>query len=44
MQIGTNGIDLAKTVFQIHAVDADGATVIHKQHMVLSEKSSSQMI
>jgi hypothetical protein len=39
-----NGIDLAKTVFQIHAVDADGATVIRKQHMALSEKSSSQMI
>ena len=26
MQITTIGIDLAKTVFQIHAVDADGAT------------------
>jgi hypothetical protein len=25
------GIDLAKTVFQIHAVDADGATVIRKR-------------
>ena len=27
MQITTIGIDLAKTVFQLHAVDADGATV-----------------
>ena len=26
MQITTIGIDLAKTVFQLHAVDADGAT------------------
>jgi hypothetical protein len=31
MQITTIGIDLAKTVFQIHAVDADGATVIRKR-------------
>ena len=28
MQITTIGIDLAKTVFQLHAVDADGATVM----------------
>jgi transposase len=31
MQISTIGIDLAKTVFQIHAVDADGETVICKR-------------
>src|SRR4029077_17879391 len=31
MQIATIGIDLAKTVFQLHAVDADGATVIRKR-------------
>jgi hypothetical protein len=31
MQITTIGIDLAKTVFQLHAVDADGATVIRKR-------------
>src|SRR5271154_1101454 len=31
MQITTIGIDLAKTVFQIHAVDSDGATVIRKR-------------
>ena len=31
MQITTIGIDLAKTVFQVHAVDADGATVIRKR-------------
>jgi hypothetical protein len=31
MQVTTIGIDLAKTVFQIHAVDADGATVIRKR-------------
>jgi transposase len=31
MQITTIGIDLAKTVFQIQAVDADGATVIRKR-------------
>jgi transposase len=30
MQITTIGIDLAKTVFQLHAVDEDGATVIRK--------------
>ena len=31
MQITTIGIDLAKTVFQLHAVDADGATVVRKR-------------
>jgi hypothetical protein len=31
MQISTIGIDLAKTVFQIHAVDADGTTIIRKR-------------
>src|SRR3984893_14442248 len=31
MQISTIGIDIAKTVFQLHAVDADGATVIRKR-------------
>src|ERR1700724_3774170 len=31
MQISTIGIDLAKTVFQVHAVDADGATVLRKR-------------
>ena len=31
MQITTIGIDLAKTVFQLHAVDADGAAVIRKR-------------
>jgi transposase len=31
MQITTIGVDLAKTVFQIHAVAADGATVIRKR-------------
>ena len=31
MQITTISIDLAKTVFHIHAVDADGATVIRKR-------------
>ena len=31
MQITTIGVDLAKTVFQIHAVNADGATVICKR-------------
>src|SRR3979411_2869721 len=31
MQITTIGIDLAKTVFQVHAVDADGATVLRKR-------------
>jgi hypothetical protein len=31
MQISTIGIDLAKTVFQIHAVDADGKTVVRKR-------------
>ena len=31
MQITTIGIDLAKTVFQLHAVDANGTTVIRKR-------------
>ena len=31
MQITTICVDLAKTVFQIHAVAADGATVIRKR-------------
>ena len=31
MQVTTIGIDLAKTVFQIHAVDADAATVVRKR-------------
>ena len=31
MQSITIGIDLAKTVFQLHAVDADGTTVIRKR-------------
>ena len=31
MQITTIGIDIAKTVFQLHAVDANGATVIRKR-------------
>jgi transposase len=31
MQITTIGIDLAKTVFQLHAVDGDGKTVIRKR-------------
>jgi transposase len=31
MQITTIGMDLAKTVFQLHAVDADGAMVIRKR-------------
>jgi len=31
MQITTIGIDLSKTVFQVHAVDADGATVVRKR-------------
>src|SRR5262249_31377425 len=31
MQITTIGIDLAKAVFQLHAIDANGATVIRKR-------------
>jgi transposase len=31
MQVTAIGIDLAKTVFQVHAVDADGATVVRKR-------------
>jgi transposase len=31
MQITTIGIDLAKTVFQLHAVDADGKAVVRKR-------------
>jgi len=31
MQITTIGIDLAKTVFQLHAVDTDAATVVRKR-------------
>ena len=31
MQITTIGIDLAKAVFQLHAVDADGKMVVRKR-------------
>jgi len=31
MQINTIGLDLAKTVFQVHGVDAAGAAVVRKQ-------------
>src|SRR6266550_2281049 len=31
MQITTIGVDLAKTAFQLHAVDANGATVVRKR-------------
>ena len=31
MQITTIGIDLAKTVFQVHAVDLDGKAVVRKR-------------
>ena len=30
MEISTIGLDLAKTVFQVHGVDASGAVVIRK--------------
>ena len=30
-EITTVGLDLAKNVFQVHAVDAEGATVLRKQ-------------
>jgi transposase len=30
MEISTIGLDLAKTVFQVHAVDAEGKTVVRK--------------
>ena len=30
-EITTVGLDLAKHVFQVHAVDAEGATVLRKQ-------------
>ena len=30
-EVTTLGIDLAKTVFQVHGVDASGAIVIRKQ-------------
>ena len=31
MQVGTIGLDIAKNLFQIHGVDADGNTVIRKR-------------
>jgi transposase len=31
MEITTLGIDLAKLVFQLHGVDADGAVVLQKK-------------
>jgi transposase len=30
MDITTLGIDIAKSVFQLHGVDADGAVVVQK--------------
>ena len=31
MQVTTIGLDLAKNIFQVHGVDAEGATVIRKR-------------
>ncbi len=31
MNISTLGIDLAKTVFQVHGVDAEGRVVVRKR-------------
>ena len=31
-EVTTIGLDLAKHVFQVHGVDAEGATVLRKQH------------
>jgi transposase len=31
MKIATVGIDLAKSVFQVHGVDEQGNTVLHRQ-------------
>ena len=45
MQITTLGIDVAKSVFQLHGVDADGTVVLRKKvrrgalHKVLAEIS-----
>jgi len=30
-EVSTIGLDLAKSVFQVHGVDADGAVVIRKR-------------
>ena len=30
-EVSTIGVDIAKSVFQIHGVDADGAVVIRKR-------------
>jgi transposase len=32
-KISVTGLDLAKTVFQLHGVDADGEVVVRKQRM-----------
>ena len=31
MDITTLGIDIAKSVFQLHGIDADGAVVVQKK-------------
>ena len=31
MQIATIGLDLAKTIFQVHGVDAEGGVVIRRR-------------
>ena len=30
-QITTIGLDIAKSVFQVHGIDADGAVVVRRQ-------------
>jgi transposase len=35
MQITTIGLDLAKNVFQVHGVDAEGRVVAHAMRAVL---------
>jgi len=43
-EVTTIGLDLAKHVFQVHGVDAEGATVLRKQlrrAQVLDAKTAS---
>lgn len=44
MQITTVGLDLAKRVFQVHAVDASGDVVVRKLASIVTDSNASRSI
>ena len=43
-EITTIGLDLAKSVFQVHAVGADGLIMLRRQLLVLSRFGAAPLI